>query len=230
MPMPTKFCLDEKEHRLPEIHPLEPLEGLLPGGGPWEVEVGFGKGRFLLREALENPERRFLGVELVSKYHRMLWTRAQRRGVSNLAVVRGEALYLLATSLPRGFAEVVHVYFPDPWPKSRHHRRRLFDEETVDLVMGLIRPGGRLEFATDFLDYGDRVVEILRGFPGLDVQLLNEPWPDGARTNYEAKFIREGRPIIRLRAYLEATPVDSFRSLHPLGEERVLAAWAPHRE
>ncbi|MEM8994874.1 MAG: hypothetical protein AAGF23_08785 [Acidobacteriota bacterium] len=200
------------------------LEALLPGDGAWEVELGYGKGRYLLERALANPERRFFGVEMVSKYFRMLSTRARRHGAANLLNVRGEALYLLSSVLPRAFADRLHVYFPDPWPKARHHRRRLFDPQTVDLVLGVVKPGGELCFATDHLEYGEVVMEILDGYPGLTVEPVLGEWPDGARTNYEAKYIVEGRPILRAVARVADDAVPG--ALHPGGAGGVLAAWA----
>jgi tRNA (guanine-N7-)-methyltransferase len=190
--------------------PLE-LDHLAAGSGPWEVEIGFGKGRYLLRRATEDADRRFLGIELVSEYQQILVGRARRRGLRNLVALRGEALYLLSAVLPTGFASVVHVYFPDPWPKSRHHKRRLFDPESVDLVLGLLAPEGRLCFATDFLDYGEMVAEILGGVPELEVTRREAGWEDGARTNYEAKYIEEGRPILRLEGRL-CRPVPAPRA------------------
>ena len=98
------FSAGGRDWTLPELPlPLD-LDALLPGDGDWEVEIGFGKGRYLLERALAQPGRRFLGLEVVSKYYRMLRRRAQRRGVRNLLLVRGEALYLLATVLPTAFA------------------------------------------------------------------------------------------------------------------------------
>lgn len=193
-----------------------PLAELCPGGGDWEVEIGFGKGRYLLRRCQESPESRFLGIEIAAEYHRLFVERARKRGLTNWIALRGEALSLLAAVLPRGFAAAVHVYFPDPWPKSRHQKRRLFDPETVDLVLGLLRPGGRLSFATDFLDYGALVEEILAGYPGLALRKL-DTWPEGPRTNYEAKYVVEGRPILRLEGVLEGPAV-----LHPAGAREVL--------
>ena len=205
-----------------------PLDDLAAGAGAgvadrrWEVEIGFGKGRFLLRRCLEHPERRFLGIEQVAEYHRLFVSRARRRGARNWVALRGEALYLLASALPRGFAAAVHVYFPDPWPKSRHHKRRLFDPETVDLVTGLLAPGGRLYFATDFLEYGELVRELLAAYPGLAVGRREVPWDDCPRTNYEAKYVAMGRPILRLEASLATPPL----ALHPSGRAAVLAAAA----
>lgn len=192
---------------------------------PWEVELGFGKGRYLLQQAQACPDVRFLGIELVSKYYRMARDRGRRKSLDNLLIVRADALYLMSSALPTGFARRVHVYFPDPWPKARHHKRRMFDAERVDLVLGLLQPGGTLCFATDFLRYGERVQALLEGYPGLDVQVHPEPWPDGARTNYEAKYIEEGRPILRLEATL-STQAPMPPALHPAGREGILAVGA----
>lgn len=196
-----------------------PLDLLVPGTGEWEVEIGFGKGRYLLRRCLEDPQRRFLGIELVGEYHRLFVDRARRRGARNWVSLRGDALFLMSSVLPGGFAAAVHVYFPDPWPKSRHHKRRLFDPQTVDLVLGLLAPGGRLFFATDFLEYGELVAELLESHPGLEVRRRDRPWDEGPRTNYEAKYIVKGRPILRLQATLHGAP-----ALHPRGAAGVLAA------
>lgn len=197
-----------------------PLDQLVPGSGDWEVEIGFGKGRYLLRRCQEDPDRRFLGVEVASEYWRMFVDRARRRGLRNWIALRGDALSLISAVLPHGFASAVHVYFPDPWPKSRHHKRRLFDPETVDLVLSLLRPGGRLLFATDFLEYGAVVQEILESYPGLRVARRDHVWDEGPRTNYEAKYIVEGRPILRL----EATFEPGAAPLHPRGAHGVLVA------
>jgi tRNA (guanine-N7-)-methyltransferase len=223
---PIRVSSAAGETGLAELGAPLPLEALVPGSGAgsdWEVEIGFGKGRYLVRRCEEEPGRRFLGIELASEYYRMLVERARRRGLTNWVALRGEALYLLSAVLPPRFAAAVHVYFPDPWPKSRHHKRRLFEPETVDLVLGLLRPGGRLLFATDFLEYGELVAEILESYPGLHIERRDRPWDEGPRTNYEAKYEQEGRPILRLAGTLEGAPV-----LHPRGRTGVLVG--PSRE
>lgn len=197
---------------------------LLPGTGGWEVELGFGKGRYLLTRAAECPERRFLGIEIASPYYRLAVQRASRGALSNLVLIRGESLYLLATALPRRFAEAVHVYFPDPWPKTRHQKRRLFDAESVDLILDALLERGILYFASDHADYGAAVRELLLAHPGLEVTARAEPWPGGARTNYEAKYISEGRTIVRLEARPRRVPLAP--TLHPAGSSAVLAATA----
>jgi tRNA (guanine-N7-)-methyltransferase len=218
--IPMRVATLEGERGLADVDlPLD-LEAVLPGRGDWEVEIGVGKGRYLLRRAGEEPTTRFIGLEVVSKYYRRVRDRMLRRRLGNLLVLRAEALYALAVALPAGFAAALHVYFPDPWPKERHQKRRLFAPDSLDLLLGLLRPGGKLYFATDFLEYGQTVVELLGGLPELAVELLQEPWPEGARTNYEAKYARQGRPVIRLVASLEH-PVEAGRE--------VLSAWRSPR-
>ena len=211
------------DHTLGELPTPLDLDALVPGGGPWEVEIGFGKGRYLLRRALAEPERRFLGLEVAGEYFHLLLARARRRGVKNLLLIRGEAQGALATVLPHGFADVVHVYFPDPWPKARHERRRLFAPESVDLVLGLLRPGGTLFFATDFLEYGEAVAALLAAHPGAAVRRRPGGWPEGPRTNYEAKYLVEGRPIVRLEVTWAGR--EGGAALHPDSRPGLLAAY-----
>lgn len=166
---------------------------------------------------------------MVSKYFRLAARRAASRRLSSVVLLRGEALYLIATLLPAGMARRVHVYFPDPWPKSRHHRRRLLDPRTVDLVLSLLDPPkGRLFFATDHLEYGEGVAETLALHPAVDVDRVDGPWPEGPRTNYEAKFEREGRPIVRLAARLRGGGPASL--LHPAGRDDLLVGPAPAQD
>jgi tRNA G46 methylase TrmB len=121
--------------------------------------------------------------------------------------------------MPRRFARVAHVYFPDPWPKARHNKRRLFDANTVDLVLGSVEIGGTLCFATDFVEYGQVVHEQLDRHPAVEVQQL-DAWPEGPRTNYEAKYVIEGREILRLECLIKAETNEQL--LHPGGRESIL--------
>lgn len=182
----------------------------------WEVEIGFGKGRYLLRRAALEPAARFLGIEIAGEYFRLVARRVARRRLANVVLLEGEAQYLAGAVLPQGFARAVHIYFPDPWPKLRHHRRRLFAPDSLDLVQGLLAPGGRLFFATDFLAYGEEVRELLASHPGTKVTVREGPWPDGARTNYEAKYLVEGRPILRLEVDFAGAAAPHPRGLRDL--------------
>lgn len=191
--------------------------------GAWELEIGFGKGRYLLRRAQQDPDVRLLGIELVSQYFRLAADRAHRKGLDDLVLMQGEALFILATWLPRAFAKRVHVYFPDPWPKAKHHRRRLFAEETLDLLLDALVPTGELVFASDHQKYAARVLEVLEGHPGLELEHLHDVWPDGPRTNYEAKYVEEGRPITRV-IVRKKPGVDGEGLIHPVGRDGLLVA------
>lgn len=167
---------------------------------PLEVEIGFGKGRYLLAQAERHPTRRYLGIESARAYWRIAKRRAERRGLSNAILVCGEALYAAAVCLAPECAQAVHVYFPDPWPKSRHQKRRLVDFGTADVFLELLAPGGRLYFATDHLEYALSVAQVLERHTAVSVEELRGAWPEGPRTNYEVKYMAEGRPIVRLVA------------------------------
>lgn len=196
---PVLIC-DQNGEREAAAEDVRRLAESCAAGG-WEVEIGFGKGRYLLDRGESDPQARLLGIEIASKYYRLVCDRARRRKVDNLVLLYGEAAYILASMLPRQFADRVHVYFPDPWPKDRHARRRLLDADSVDLVLGLLRTGGELLFASDHPRYGAAVEELLRSHPALEVSSV-DAWDDGPRTNYEAKFVAGGLPIRRLVARL----------------------------
>ncbi len=219
---PVELAVGGRRLRLSELAlPLAP-DQLLAGDGPLELEIGFGKGRFLLARAAEQPSVRLLGIEMASKYFRLVERRAERRGLDNVALLCGEAAYLMSAVLPGRTFRAVHVYFPDPWPKDRHHKRRLFDRETVDLLLALLAPGGQLFFATDHLDYGAVVAELLESHPALSVERV-AGWPEGPRTNYEIKYEREGRPILRLVVTLRP----DVSLIHPEGLEGLVVGASP---
>jgi tRNA (guanine-N7-)-methyltransferase len=219
---PVRIAVGRREDLLSSLELPLKLDDLVPGRSPWEVEVGFGKGRYLLERAASEPGARFLGVEVASKYYRLVRDRARKRGLQNLLLVRGEALFLMSVVLPVGFASMVHVYFPDPWPKARHQSRRLLDPETVDLVLGLLKPGGKLCFATDHLEYGEAVAALFAPHPGVTTRRRFEPWENRPRTHYEAKYLREGRTILRLE--LERRAGEEEELLHPSGRAGVRSA------
>lgn len=221
--LPVRIAVAGREQMLADLDlPLEPATLLSPSRRvrSWDVEIGFGKGRFLLEQAESHPDRGYLGIEVASKYYRRVRDRAARDGCDNLVLLRGEALYLLAAVLPGDFARSVHVYFPDPWPKSRHHGRRLFDPESLDLLLRLLVPGGTLSFATDYLEYGEVVGELLQAHPALEVEGVESLLTETPRTHYEEKYRREGRRIVGFDARL----VSTSSLFHPLAERSVVAA------
>lgn len=127
--------------------------------GPIEVEVGFGKGRFLVertRALLDGA--RMLGFEVQARFCRATDAALTRAGLTNAALVQGDARPLIAALVPPGRLDAVHVGFPDPWWKKRHHRRRVFTPQFIDVLFGALRPGGSVTLRTDVGEYADDVV------------------------------------------------------------------------
>lgn len=168
---------------------------------PVEVEVGFGKGLFLVSAGMSAPERNFFGVEIVRKYQLYATTRVALRKLRNVVTCCADAKQLLHHVIPEASVAVVHVYFPDPWWKNRHKKRLLFTPDFAESVARVLRPGGRLKFVSDVADYFTMVTDTLAGIPGFRRQAdpdPNEPRHDmDYLTNFERKFRKEGRPIYR---------------------------------
>ena len=124
---------------------------------PVEIEIGIGKGRFLIDAALRREDVNYVGVEWAMKYVRMAHARCVRRGLSNVRFVRVDAREFVEFFVPSRSVSAYHIYFPDPWPKKRHHKRRLFDIEFLSEVERTLVQGGRLWLATDFGEYFDKM-------------------------------------------------------------------------
>jgi tRNA (guanine-N7-)-methyltransferase len=169
---------------------------------PVEVEVGCGKGLFLLNASEACPGVNFLGIEVVRKYQLFTATRLAKRGRGNVRVACADARAFLRDHVAAGSVRAVHVYFPDPWWKKRHQKRRVFTEEFAATCARVLRPGGTLYVATDVADYA----ELVRGLVAGHAPLRELPPPAGRDpahdldylTNFERKFRKEGRPIHRL--------------------------------
>lgn len=191
---------------LPETKPGEPAapidwQALFGNANPVEVEVGFGKGMFLLSTATARPAVNFLGIEIVRKYALYAATRFAIRKLSNVKVAPTDARPLLRNRIPEQSVQAVHVFFPDPWWKTRHHKRRLFTPEFVANVARILRVGGLFHVVTDVEEYFGIMQGIVAGMPifaDAPPPAANEPSHDlDYLTNFERKFRKEGRPIYR---------------------------------
>ncbi len=168
---------------------------------PVEAEVGFGKGLFLLTEAQRRPEVNFFGVEIERKYTLFTATRIAKRALMNVRVACADAKQFFRERVPAASLSAVHVFFPDPWWKNRHRKRRLFTDEFVALCARVLRPGGLLHVVTDVEEYFGIMKGLLAAQPGL--RELPPPEPKQPEhdfdylTNFERKYRKEGRPIYR---------------------------------
>ncbi|MCG8672838.1 MAG: tRNA (guanosine(46)-N7)-methyltransferase TrmB, partial [Pseudomonadales bacterium] len=135
------------------------LKAVFGNENPLEFEIGIGKGLFLLNAARENPDHNFLGIEVARKYLNKARERISKRDVPNARVIHGEAYDFLERFLTEASLTTVHIYFPDPWPKKRHHKRRLFSQDFIKLVHSRLIKGGQLLVATDHAGYWEWISE-----------------------------------------------------------------------
>ena len=161
---------------------------------PLEVEVGCGRGRFLTGRAARHPECTFLGVERMLERVHVFDRKTQRLGLSNAHVLRLEALYTFHYLLPEHHARVVYVFFPDPWPKKKHHGHRLFGPLFLNALWKRLEIGGRLEFATDHEEYFHTVEECFAQDPRFTRVAPMERGPE-EWTEFETLFRGQGLPI-----------------------------------
>jgi tRNA (guanine-N7-)-methyltransferase len=177
--------------------------------GPVEVEIGIGKGRFMLAAAAARPDVLHFGVDWANKYLRIAESRAWKRGLRNVRFARVEGRVLVERAIPAGSVAAYYVFYPDPWPKKRHHKRRFLQPETADHLARTLAPGGVLHVATDHEEYWGRIESLLDGHPALErlPAFGGEQFPlpvDQPLTNFEAKYRVAGRR--RLRASWRRRP------------------------
>jgi tRNA (guanine-N7-)-methyltransferase len=146
-----------------------------PHPGGVEVEIGCGNGHFITEYAAHRPAALLVGLEIKEKRCRKAREKAERRGLGNVVIVHESAEGFIR-DIPPGTVDAFHLYFPDPWPKSRHRKRRFFVMDNLHWLHDGLRPGGRLWFATDYFDYfvQAKVLVLAHGGFGLDAAAM--PW------------------------------------------------------
>ena len=171
---------------------------------PVELEIGSGKGTFLTEQAKARPEVNLFGIEWARWFWRASSDRLRRNNCMNVRTVRAEAGFFLNEYVPTESLSVLHIYFPDPWPKARHHKRRLIQEKFLPSVRRVLKAGGRWQVVTDHKGYFEENIEpTIRG-SGFEIVDYNRPGSAGdgefVGTNFERKYKREGRPFYALAA------------------------------
>jgi len=174
---------------------------LFGNANPVEVEVGMGKGLFLLTSAVARPDTNFFGIEIVRKYQLYATTRFAIRKLPNVKTVCADARWIFRQFVPPASVAAVHVYFPDPWWKARHKKRRVFTPEFAADAARILREGGRLFLATDVEEYFGVMTGIVRSLPVFrEVRAETSAAPveeAGYRTNFERKARQKGTPVWR---------------------------------
>lgn len=161
---------------------------------PLEIEVGCGKGKFLTSRAKDHPGCDFLGIERMLDRVRLFDGKCHRGKIGNAKVLRLEALYTFHYLLPAHHARTVYVFFPDPWPKKKHHSHRLFGPLFLNALWKRLEVGGKIEFATDHREYFETVKECFAGDRRFEV-VEPMPRPKEVWTEFETMFREQGLPI-----------------------------------
>lgn len=167
---------------------------------PLEIEIGSGKGTFLVNQATATPNVNYIGIEWAKAFWRFAADRARRHNLENIRVLRGEAGAFFRCYVPDACLRQVHIYFPDPWPKARHHKRRLIQAPFLRELHRTLQPQGNVRIATDHSDYFAWMCEHATQVEDLFERLpFESPASAGegelVGTNFERKYRREGRPF-----------------------------------
>lgn len=165
---------------------------------PLTVEIGSGQGHAIVHAAEHNPDRVFLAIEVFRAGLARTMIRADWAAVDNLRLIEANAPEVLEHALPAGSVDELWVFFPDPWAKVRHNKRRLVSSEFVALAHRALQPGGRIRLATDWQDYADQMREVFDASPGFQRDFEGEWAPrfEGrVLTAFEKKGIDKGRQI-----------------------------------
>lgn len=164
---------------------------------PTVLEIGFGMGETTQKIALARPTDNFLGVEVFNAGVGALLRRIEEASLQNLRIIQHDAVEVVRDMIPPDSLAGVHVYFPDPWPKKRHHKRRLLQPAFVSLLASRIAPGGYLHCATDWQDYAVQMLEVLSGEPLLQNTVAEyAPRPDyRPQTKFETRGLRLGHGV-----------------------------------
>jgi tRNA (guanine-N7-)-methyltransferase len=174
------------------------LSDIFSRAAPLEIDLGCGDGAFLLAMAARFPERNFLGTERLLGRVEKVCRAIARNHLGNARILRLESHYAVKWLLPIACADVVHIGFPDPWPKRHHHPRRLFQDEFMPALHQVLAPGGEVRIKTDDQPYFlwiEKVISRANGFARVD-------WPEEPgypKTDFEQHFVDQGLPIYRAR-------------------------------
>lgn len=199
----TKRALKDYEHvslRPENLAGAVDFERIFGRAGPVHIEIGSGKGTFLLAQAKAAPEVNFLGIEWANKYYRHAVDRIGRWGLGNVRIIRTDATHFLAEYVGDSSVDCFHVYFPDPWPKKRHHKRRFVSEVNMTRMVRCLKTGGVIQIATDHTDYFQEIEEVIKAH-SRNLEVIEFTPASGAQndeltgTNYERKYIKDKRDI-----------------------------------
>lgn len=166
---------------------------------PPTLEIGFGSGQALLEMALKNPEQNYLGIEVYLPGIGALLHRCHEQDVHNVRVIRGDASYVLKNNCSEESIFQTNIFFPDPWPKRKHHKRRLIQKPVIERIRECLVPNGKVCLATDWMEYAQWMLELFSEAPGLTNLSSDGTYTrrldSRPLTRFEARGIRLGHEV-----------------------------------
>jgi len=191
-PAPFEPGINPRETGLERVDFTE----MFGNANPVALEIGSGKGRFLIDSASERPGVNFVGIEKSLHYYRVIRKRLERHGLPNTRIINYDAFLVVREMIPDESIAELHIYFPDPWPRKRERKRRMIRDEVMVEWIRTMKPDAEGIYVTDHQEYFEAAIEVLKAHFETEVTdaLASPP-----RTNYEAKYRTEGRPIYEAR-------------------------------
>jgi tRNA (guanine-N7-)-methyltransferase len=185
-------------------HPNPPvklnLDDIFGRSASVHIEVGSGKGTFLVNQAKSQPDADFIGIEWAGKFYRFAVDRIGRWNLANVRIIRTDAVLYIAECVPDSSIDCFHIYYPDPWPKKRHNKRRFINSANTDRLIRCLKPAGSIRVATDFVEYFEQIKSVFISKADQLEQIDFLPTA-GAQigewvgSNFERKYLMEKRPV-----------------------------------
>ena len=179
------------------------LQAIFNNKRPVVLEIGFGNGTLLAQQAKQHPEINFIGIEVHRPGVGRLLQQLDRQDIENVRVMDTDAIEVLENLIAAKSLLAIWLYFPDPWPKKRHHKRRIVDQHFLDLAASALQGGGLLHMATDWQDYADHMLDEIRAHPAFQAiqapDRANYPF-DRPLTHFEQRGQKKGHGITDLYA------------------------------
>jgi tRNA (guanine-N7-)-methyltransferase len=163
--------------------------------GPRVLEIGFGMGDSLVSMAEQNPKSRYLGIEVHTPGVGKLLADVERRGIRNLKVFSDDAVQVLEDVIPVNSVDLMQIFFPDPWHKKRHHKRRLIQPDFVSLAVSRLAAGGHMHLATDWEPYAEHMMDVLSATEALENEVGDRQFSPRPESRPETKFERRGHRL-----------------------------------
>ncbi|WP_321366321.1 tRNA (guanosine(46)-N7)-methyltransferase TrmB [uncultured Desulfuromusa sp.] len=202
--MPQRMTLITSPIFIPEarLKSAGNFNALFGNNNPLALEIGCGIGDFVVQIAARHPELNFIAIDIFNQGCRQTCNRIERSGLTNILMMRIEARYLMHNYLGKDSLQAIYINCPDPWPKKRQRKRRLLNQDFLDLSLYCLQDGGSLNFCTDFADYGESAAELLNQelrFENLASTPYTHDLGDYPISKYMQRFLDLDQPIYLCR-------------------------------